>query len=44
MRYFGGLSVEETAEALGTSPRAVKRSWAVAKGWLHTELSGGRFD
>ena len=44
LRYFGGLSVEETAEALGASPRTVKRGWAVAKGWLHTELSGGRFD
>ena len=32
MRYFGGLSVEETAEALGVSPRTVKRDWAVAKG------------
>jgi RNA polymerase sigma-70 factor (ECF subfamily) len=41
MRYFGGLSVEETAEALSVSPRTVKRDWAVAKGWLHTELSGG---
>jgi RNA polymerase sigma-70 factor (ECF subfamily) len=41
MRYFGGLSVEEAAEALGTSPRTVKRDWAVAKGWLHAELSGG---
>ena len=44
MRYFGGLSVEETAEALGISARTVKRDWAVAKGWLHTELSGGRFE
>ena len=41
MRYFGGLSVEETAEALGVSPRTVKRDWAVAKGWLQTQLSGG---
>jgi RNA polymerase sigma factor (TIGR02999 family) len=41
MRYFGGLSVEEAAEALGISPRTVKRDWAVAKGWLHAELSGG---
>jgi RNA polymerase sigma factor (TIGR02999 family) len=44
MRYFGGLSVEETAEVLGVSPRTVKREWAVAKGWLHTELSGGGFE
>lgn len=41
MRYFGGLSVEETAEALSVSPRTVKREWAVAKGWLYAELSGG---
>jgi RNA polymerase sigma factor (TIGR02999 family) len=40
MRYFGGLSVEETAEALDVSPRTVKRDWAVAKGWLKTQLSG----
>lgn len=40
MRYFGGLSVEETAEALGVSPRTVKRDWAMAKAWLHTELAG----
>ena len=40
MRYFGGLSVEETAEALGTSTRTVKRHWALAKAWLHAELSG----
>jgi RNA polymerase sigma-70 factor, ECF subfamily len=41
MRYFGGLSVEEAAEALGVSPRTVKREWAVAKAWLHAELAGG---
>jgi len=41
MRYFGGLSVEEAAEALGISPRTVKRDWAMAKGWLHAQLSGG---
>ncbi len=40
MRYFGGLSVEEAAEALHISPRTVKREWAVAKGWLHAQLSG----
>jgi RNA polymerase sigma factor (TIGR02999 family) len=44
MRYFGGLSVEETAEALNVSPRTVKRDWAVAKGWLHAELSGARLE
>jgi RNA polymerase sigma factor (TIGR02999 family) len=40
LRYFGGLSVEETAEALGVSPRTVKRDWAMARAWLHAELSG----
>jgi RNA polymerase sigma factor (TIGR02999 family) len=38
LRFFGGLSVEETAEALGTSPRTVKRDWQVARAWLHGEL------
>lgn len=38
MRYFGGLTVEETAEVLGVSPKTVKRDWAVAKAWLHGEL------
>ena len=40
MRYFGGLTVEETAEVLGASPRTVKRDWATAKTWLRRELSG----
>jgi len=40
LRYFGGLSVEETAEALAISPRTVKRDWAMAKGWLKGQLSG----
>lgn len=39
LRFFSGLSVEETAEALGVSPRTVKRDWSVAKAWLHRELS-----
>lgn len=38
MRYFGGLTVEETAAALGVSPRTVKRDWTVARAWLHGEL------
>lgn len=38
LRYFGGLTVEETAEALGISPATVKRDWAVAKAWLTREL------
>lgn len=38
LRFFGGLTVEETAEALHISPRTVKRDWAVARAWLHGEL------
>jgi len=38
LRFFGGMSTEETAELLGTSPRTVKRDWALAKAWLHGEL------
>jgi len=38
MRFFGGLTVEETAEVLGISPKTVKRDWTVAKAWLHGEL------
>jgi RNA polymerase sigma factor (TIGR02999 family) len=41
MRFFGGLSVEETAEALGVSEPTVKREWAMARAWLHRELSCG---
>jgi RNA polymerase sigma-70 factor (ECF subfamily) len=42
MRFFGGLTVEETAAALGISPATVKREWALAKGWLYRELTGDR--
>ena len=38
LRFFGGLSVEETAEFLGISPKTVKRDWSVAKAWLYGEL------
>jgi RNA polymerase sigma-70 factor, ECF subfamily len=38
LRYFGGLTIEETAEVLGVSPATVKRSWVVAKAWLRKEL------
>ena len=38
MRYFGGLSIEETAEALSVSVRTVKRDWTMAKLWLAREL------
>jgi len=40
MRFFGGLSVEETAEALHVSPETVMRDWKLAKVWLLRELSG----
>lgn len=40
LRFFGGLTAEETAEVLGISPRTVKREWSVARAWLHGELSG----
>jgi RNA polymerase sigma factor (TIGR02999 family) len=39
LRFFSGLNVEETAEALDISPATVKRDWRLAKGWLHRELS-----
>jgi RNA polymerase sigma factor (TIGR02999 family) len=42
LRFFGGLTIEETAAALSWSPSTVKREWAVAKGWLHRELSAAR--
>jgi RNA polymerase sigma-70 factor, ECF subfamily len=38
MRFFGGLTVEETAEALGISPITVKRDWSLARAWLYGEL------
>lgn len=38
LRFFAGLSVEETAEVLGISPATVKRDWATAKLWLYNEL------
>jgi RNA polymerase sigma factor (TIGR02999 family) len=38
LRFFGGLSVEETAELLGISPATVKRDWTMAKAWLKREL------
>lgn len=38
LRYFGGLSIEETAAVMGTSPATVKREWATARAWLKREL------
>jgi RNA polymerase sigma factor (TIGR02999 family) len=40
LRYFGGLTIEDTAEALSISPATVKREWAVARAWLRRELAG----
>jgi DNA-directed RNA polymerase specialized sigma24 family protein len=39
MRFFGGLSIEETAEVLGVSASTVKRDWAAAKAWLYRDMS-----
>jgi RNA polymerase sigma-70 factor, ECF subfamily len=39
MRFFGGLSIEETAEVLGLSPGTVMRDWTLAKAWLRREIS-----
>ena len=44
MRFFGGLSVDETAEVLRVSPETVMRDWKLAKAWLHRELSGEKLD
>jgi RNA polymerase sigma factor (TIGR02999 family) len=38
LRYFGGLTVEQTSQVLNISPKTVKRDWAVARAWLHREL------
>ena len=40
MRFYGGLTIEETAEVLGISPATVKREWTTAKMWLQRELAG----
>ena len=39
LRYFGGLTIEETAETLEISPATVKRQWTLARAWLRTELT-----
>lgn len=41
-RYFGGLTIEETAEALEISPATVKREWRTARAWLHQTLRSGQ--
>jgi RNA polymerase sigma-70 factor (ECF subfamily) len=40
LRFFGGMTVEQTAAVLGRSATSIKRDWAVARGWLHRALSG----
>ena len=40
LRFFSGLTVEETATALGISPKTVKRDWSVARAWLKREIGG----
>jgi RNA polymerase sigma factor (TIGR02999 family) len=40
MRYFGGLTIEQTAQAMGISPATVKRQWMVARAWLLRDLAG----
>jgi RNA polymerase sigma factor (TIGR02999 family) len=40
LRFFGGLTIEETAMVMGLSPATVKREWAVARAWLYRELTG----
>ena len=44
LRFFGGLSVEETAEVLKVSPGTVRRDWSLARAWLHRELSNSVTD
>jgi RNA polymerase sigma factor (TIGR02999 family) len=41
LRYFGGLTIEETAEFLGVSPATVKREWKAAQAWLYREINRG---
>jgi DNA-directed RNA polymerase specialized sigma24 family protein len=38
LRFFGGLTIEETAHAIGKSPATVKREWTMAKAWLYRKL------
>jgi RNA polymerase sigma factor (TIGR02999 family) len=40
LRFFGGLSLDETAQALGVSPRTAQNDWAFARAWLYRELTG----
>lgn len=40
LRYFAGLTIEETAEVLRISPATVKREWAIARAWLYQRING----
>jgi RNA polymerase sigma factor (TIGR02999 family) len=44
LRFFGGLTVDETARVLGVSSKTVERDWNVARAWLHREVSKARND
>lgn len=44
LRYFGGLTIEETGEVLGIAPVTVKRDWILARAWLYRELTGATED
>jgi len=44
LRFFGGLSLEETSEALKVSTKTVQRDWDIARGWLYRELRGNQQD
>ena len=41
LRFFGGLTLEETAEVLRVSPKTVQRDWIMARAWLHREVTKG---
>jgi RNA polymerase sigma factor (TIGR02999 family) len=42
LRFFSGLSIEETAEVMKVSPRTIDRQWQTAKAWLHREIGAGK--
>jgi RNA polymerase sigma factor (TIGR02999 family) len=44
LRYFGGLSIEETAQVVGVSPATVKRHWMTARVWLHSQINKAEQD
>jgi RNA polymerase sigma factor (TIGR02999 family) len=44
LRFFAGLTIEDTAEVMGISPATVKRDWTSARAWLHREIAGGALE